>query len=129
MRYNQFLFYILNLLIGQLLRQGLNWDWTRTRLEMARTFMCFLWFLSTSLTSHYHRWAGYFNYLFNIPLLEGIQHNSWNCFFMEREMLCYIIPSYMISSIGWICFNLCTYLRVPLAHMFCYTIIYVMVFE
>ena len=37
---------------------------------------------------------------------------SWlKLLLLEEEMLCYIIPSYSFSSIGWTCFNLCMYIN------------------
>ena len=45
---------------------------------------------------------------------------------MEEETLCYIIPSYWFSSIGWTYFDQCTYIQMKPAHVTSYT---VMIFE
>ena len=57
-------------------------------------------------------------------MLELLKQVGRNCYFVEGETLCYIIPSYMylFSSIGLIYFDLCTYIQAQLAHMMCYII-------
>ena len=48
--------------------------------------------------------------------------------FEEGETLCYIMHSYLFSSIGWICCDLYTYIWAQLVYIICYTI-YAIIFE
>ena len=41
----------------------------------------------------------YFNCILNIPVLKWVEWVGWNCYFVEGERLCYIIPNYWFSSI------------------------------
>ena len=60
--------------------------------------------------------------MFNIPMLKWVERFGYNYCFVEEEMFCYIIPSYLFSSIGWTCFNPYTYIQAKLAHITSYNI-------